>query len=360
MRKRLILLLAVLVALGGAWVLWRQYSVASSASSSGVALRKEPGAASSTQAPLATEGGQSASTLRTPPLGAKGADNGNDERYLDKIAPIFLRSLVFYGEVVDEENAPVPDAKVRFSLMNNPNPNGAGTHGETVSDGDGRFVINGRGMGIYVEVSKPGYYQVPESEGRRGSTGGFRNHENLSNTEVAMPAKGQPAIFLLRKMGRAAPLVHIGPISIIMPKNGTPTDLDLMTGQIVQPGEGQLRVEAWTQNQGMNPNKGEPYDWRCRLTVPGGGIVERNGTFDFEAPEGAYESSAELAEDHRDTRWRDNLSKQFFVRLLDGRYARISIEMITSGDHFVVFESFLNPVPGNRNLEFDSGKPVEL
>ena len=52
------------------------------------------------------------------------------------------------------------------------------------------------------------------------------------------------------------------------------------------------------------------------------------------------------------------MAKQFFVRLADNRYARINFQMITGGDHFIVLESFLNPTPGNRNLEFDPQKAV--
>ena len=277
----------------------------------------------------------------------------SDKRYLEEIAPVLQRSLAFYGEVVDERNEPVSVAKVDFSFMDDPNPNGSGTRGEMESDQNGRFVISGRGMGIYVEVSKVGYYRVPEQAGKSASSGGFRNHENLSSTEVPMPTEDKPAIFVLRKMGEAVPLVHVGRRSIIVPKNGAATEIDISTGRVVAAGKGQLRVEVWTQNEGMNPNKGEHYDWRCRLTIPGGGLVERAETFDFEAPEDGYVGTAELAETHMSEQWRDNLAKQFFVRLADNRYARIDFEIVAGGDHFIVLESFVNPTPGNRNLEFD-------
>lgn len=353
MRKYVILLLALLVGLGVAWFLWRARSdLTQAAPLTSTVPQIVPAAKPPQNAP--TVGSPSPSSA--PPISVKRPDAESDKRYLDALAPILRRSLVFYGRVIDERNTPVPGAKARFSLTNNPNPNGSGTRGETESDQDGRFAISGRGMGIYIEVSKEGYYRVPELDGKRGSYGGFRNHENLGDTDVPMPTESNPAIFVLRKAGETVPLIHVTKRSIIVPKDGTQTEIDLGTGQVVTAGKGQLRVEAWTQNQGMNPNKEEHYDWRCRLTLPGGGLIERTGQFDFEAPVDGYAPTAELAQARTAERWRDNMAKQFFVRLADNRFARINFEMIAGGDHFIVLESYLNPEPGSRNLEYDSAK----
>lgn len=354
MRKRFLLLFVLLVAFGVTWFLLRRTRPETAKSAP-----TKPTVATAPQGAPATESPQNSSTAGSspassaPPVGVKPQDAESDKRYLDMLAPILQRSLVFYGRVVDERNAPVSGAKARFSLTNNPNPNGSGTRGDTESDQDGRFVISGRGMGIYVEVSKEGYYRVPEIDGKRGSYGHFRNHENLGNTDVPMPTEDNSATFVLRKMGAAVPLVHVTQRSIIVPKNGTPTEIDLGTGQVVAAGKGQLRVEVWTHNEGLNPNKGQHYDWRCQLTIIGGGLVERTGQFDFEAPENGYAATAELAQAATAERWRQNMDKQFFVRLADNRFARINFEMIAGGDHFIVLESFLNPEPGSRNLEFD-------
>jgi hypothetical protein len=213
-------------------------------------------------------------------------------------------------------------------------------------------------MGIFVEVSKKGFYRVPDLDGKRGSSGVFRNHENRGSTDVPIPTEAEPAVFILRKMGETEPLVHIAPRSILVPKDGTPTTIDLSTGQVVAATRGQLCVEVWTQNQGLNPNQGQHYDWRCRLTIAGGAIVERSGQFDFEAPESGYAVAAELEQPATAERWRPSMAKQFFVRLADNRYARINLEMIARGDHFIVLESFLNPKPGSRNLEFDPAKAI--
>jgi len=286
----------------------------------------------------------------------KPQDAESDKRYLDKVTPIYFRRFTFYGKVVDEKERPIVAADVRYSINNNPNPMKSGTRGELTSDANGDFVIEDRGMSILIDVSKDGYYQMPRTDITHGSRSDFQNYDKLGNREFPIPAKDKPAIFVLRKMGEGVPLVHVGKRSIIVPKDGTPTEIDLGTGQVVAASKGQLRVEVWTQNQGMNPNRGQHYDWRCRLTIVGGGLVERTGQFDFEAPEGGYEPTAELAQSATAERWRPSMAKQFFVRLADNRYARIKMEMIAGGDHFIVLESYLNPKPGSRNLEFDSSK----
>ena len=361
MNKRFILLLVLLVGLGSAWCLWRWHasrpqSLKTSSIPSESSART--GTASRSDKPSPTEIVTSPRTGSLPPVGVKPPDSEADKRYLDRIAPIFQRPLVFHGLVLDERNTPVPAAKARFSLTNNPDPNGMGTRGEILSDPAGRFVIGGRGMGIFVEVSKEGYYRVPELAGKRGSSGAFRNRDNLGDTDVPMPTEGSPAIFVLQKMGEAVPLVHIGPRSIIVPKDGTPTEIDLGTGRAVAAGTGQVRVEVWTQNQGMNPNKGEHYDWRCRLTIPGGGLVERTGSFCFEAPESGYQPTFEAGMARTAEHWRNGLERTFFAQIADGRFARFSLALTTGGEHFIVLESFLNPKAGSRNLEFDPAKAI--
>jgi hypothetical protein len=140
-------------------------------------------------------------------------------------------------------------------------------------------------------------------------------------------------------------------------RNGTPTEISLTTGKSVPAGKGDLRVEAWTNDE--TPNAKGRYDWRCRITVPGGGLTEAKGNFAFEAPEDGYVPSIELGEKADQLRWLGDADRQFFVRLPNGRHARIKFSMIAGGDHFFLIESALNPEPGSRNLEAaPTPKPV--
>jgi len=275
------------------------------------------------------------------------------------LAQAVLKPLRLYGVVVDQEGNPVPGASVGFSVSNkivNTESILGSTRGETRTDPDGRFEISERGMGISVRVSKDGYYQVLGDD-PRASARGFYNGDNPGKIDKSLPPSSAPAVFVLRKMGKAIPLVQFKSGSIMVDRNGTPTEISLTTGKNTPPGKGDLRVEAWTNDEA--PNAKGRYDWRCRLAVPGGGLAEARGNFAFEAPESGYTQSVELGEKADQPRWLGDAERQFFVRLADGRHARIKFSMIAGGAHYFVIESTLNPEPGSRNLEAaPTPKPV--
>jgi len=137
-------------------------------------------------------------------------------------------------------------------------------------------------------------------------------------------------------------------------KSGTPTVLDLASGIVNSPGN--LQIEAWTEE----PEGGRKFGWRCRVTVPNGGLVERKNQFDFEAPEEEYVESVEITMRRDAEQWMSQQQRDFFVKLPDNRYARMSFTMIAGGNHYFLLEAFLNPNPGSRNLEFDPAKAIKL
>ena len=106
------------------------------------------------------------------------------------------------------------------------------------------------------------------------------------------------------------------------------------------------------------PNAKGRYDWRCLISVPNGGLIERKDQFDFEAPTEGYKSSVEIVMSQTAEDWSPQASREYFVKVADGRYARIKFKMIAGGDHFLELESFLNP-SGSRNLEFDPKEVVK-
>jgi hypothetical protein len=133
----------------------------------------------------------------------------------------------------------------------------------------------------------------------------------------------------------------------------------LTTGKVVPSGQGDLKIEAWTNDQGHQPNSNTPYDWRCRISILGGGLILRQGEFNFEASEGNYAPSDEInMPASAGAQWRSQVSRQYFVQLSGNRYARLEFEMTAGGDHFFGIKSYLNPTPGDRNLEFDPAKAI--
>lgn len=345
MRRRIIIAIAAVAVIALVVLVYssRKPSVNVAANSSATAMQ---------QRALSPPG--TADTQIAPVEGDASPTSREEERssYLQAMMRELMKPIEFYGKVIDHEGRPVVDAKVIYGANNNPDPTGSGSRGETRTDSDGLFTVRTNGVSIYVEVAKEGYYRAEEVNGQRGSYGGFRNHDKLGNMDVPVPAKDAPAVFVLRKAGQAQALLISGRKIIRVARDGTPTEISLSTGQTAPIGKGDMRVEVWTNDSAANA-KGR-YAWRCRVSIPGGGLVERTGQFDFKAPTEGYTPSVELSQSEAAERWSPSMAKQFFVRLGDDRYARINFTIAAGGDHFIVLETFLNPDPGNQNLESET------
>ena len=187
------------------------------------------------------------------------------------------------------------------------------------TDNRGEFHVSGHGLGVTVQVSKDGYYRTTQSRGTFGYTkvaGQFDPHTN----------SGNPAIFVIRKMGQSVPMVHLQK-DYIIPKNGTAVEINLSNGQVVSE-QGDLKVESWTNDQGHLPNSNSHYDWRCRISVPNGGLVQRTDNFDFQAPTGGYSLSDEITMSASSgTAWRAQVARSYFIQLSGNRYAQLEFQM---------------------------------
>jgi hypothetical protein len=127
--------------------------------------------------------------------------------------------------------------------------------------------------------------------------------------------------------------------------------IDTATGK---KGQGDLQIESW-----IGDSSQRRFDWRYRLSVPGGGLIERRGPFDFEAPTEGYQPNVDISVSANAEKWSSDVSKSYFAKFPDGRYARVSINLYPGKRNFVVLESYLNPQPGSRNLEFDPAKQIK-
>lgn len=333
-RKRLLIILAVvLLVLGLFWLL--RAPQLERASSSG-----------SASAPAAT----------SPMAQVQSSPIAEAKRFKEASAlveSIFSSPIEFYGRVIDQEGDPVPYANVGYTAADKFNASGSNYTGQ--ADAEGNFHIAGiRGAGLGVAVRKDGYYFVDETTDQSvlSSAATFAYGMGPDSYRRPAPTKDKPAVFVLHKMGETTPLVRVER-SAHIPKDGTPVTVDLRTGQLSP--NGNFRIEAWT----AAPAGGRKFTWRCRITVPDGGIVERKGQFDFEAPEDGYEESVELGMQQDAKQWTSQQQRNFFMKLSDGRYARVNFRMIAGGNHYFVLESFLNPKPGDRNLEFDPKQQVK-
>lgn len=264
---------------------------------------------------------------------------------------LFCTPIFFYGKVVDEKGTPIAGATAKMGMCDEKFWTG-GTEYVRTTDKDGRFSAWGHGVGINVDVSKNGYYNTLTN-----SSGNFSYVKECGPLD-RHPYPWTPAFFVLRKMGKTVPLIKLHS-KIWIQKDGSPISLNLTTGQQASDGQGDIKVEAWTNDRNIEPNSHTPYDWRCRITVINGGLTANtNSEFDFQAPKNGYLPSDEINMPATVEKWDTSASRKYFVKLNGGRFARMDFEMIAEGSHFFVITSYLNPTPGDRNLEFDPAKQI--
>jgi len=265
------------------------------------------------------------------------------------VAATFSAPIEFYGRVVDQNSQPVSDAEVGFQAADQ--FMASGTRYSAKSDGDGYFSITGiRGAGLDVIVSKHGY---DTSKGHSDQTFGYGMGPD--SFRKVPPTKDKPATFVLRKKAAPDRLVRISSRQYLITKDGTPNEVNLETGKAVAAGEGHLRVECWANDELKDDQR--RFDWKCRISVPRGGLVERNPEFDFEAPEDGYRPAEEItvrADDPRQ-RWSPEEDREYFLKLGGGKYARVHLSVGVGRNPMVILESYLNP-SGSRNLEYEPSK----
>lgn len=267
---------------------------------------------------------------------------------IDGVIASLNMPIEFYGVVIDQNNNPVPEAEVHYSALDKFDAPGSAYQGR--SDASGVFSIKGvRGAVLNVGVRKKGYYPIGEK-----STGMFAYGIGADEVRRKPPTQNAPAIFVLHKIGQTESLVHFDQYYKIS-RTGEPVEVNLETGKLTDRGD--LRVQAWTDD--LHSGKKVRYDWKCLLSVPGGGLLERVNEFAFEAPVGGYNESVEIAMQHNTARWSPQGQWSYFVKLADGRYARVEFKMIAGGEHYFRLESYYNPIPGSRNLEYNPEKAIK-
>ena len=242
-----------------------------------------------TPTPQSTETQQTTPLLPTrPSQGIVTQSTGEGQHAKQERERSFLNAfdtpINFWGRVVDENGNPVPNAMVKLGTADRPWE--TGSRFQRTTDANGVFSVAGaQGLSISVDVSKTGYYQTPRSRGQI-------SYAQPSGNEEPLPTPDNPMVFELRKMGETVPLVQLTERAIRFPHNGSRVGVSLSTGQTIAPDQGELTVECWVNDQ-LKDARGQ-YIWRCLLSVPNGGLIERTDQYAFEAPADGYKPSVEI------------------------------------------------------------------
>jgi len=205
---------------------------------------------------------------------------------------------------------------------------------------NGGFSIqNISGKLLRVTVSKEGYYSYQPN-------GAFFYYAGENQNFV--PDASRPVVFYLREKGAGTNLIHYDK-SFSLSRDGTPILIDLPSGTVVSSGGDSLKVEGWTYDN--QKKEGSKYDWKCRVSVPGGGLQTNDEEFPFLAPESDY-----VVEDIIDmpvtntVQWSYIVRRQYYVRTADGNFGRMIFTMVAGGGNFCEINLYFNP-SGSRNLE---------
>jgi hypothetical protein len=258
------------------------------------------------------------------------------------ILALLQTPIEFYGIVLDQNGNPVPAAKVTVSVFNNMTK---ASPLNTISDASGKFMIQSKGMGLRIEITKSGYYYVDAGGELKASTQGFDFGADLGRG-VNKSDSSSPIIFHLRKAGNAIPLDRLS-ANPKVPRDGSPITIGLSKTSKVT-----LQISCRTMEDSTQPPNA-PYDWHCKITSEGGGIQEASDEHSFLAPSDGYTQLAliDMPKTLDPKQWSSRASKSYWLRFADNTFGKVSFMMIARGDHFAVINGFRNPSPNDRNLE---------
>jgi len=262
---------------------------------------------------------------------------------------VYNAPIAFFGKVQDQNGMPISGAAVAFGAIDRFWE--SGSNYQAVSDSQGLFSISGiKGVGLTVGVSKSGYDGI---DGLSYQSFGFGMPPD--STRKIAPTKDNPALFVLRRKTSPEALFVIRR-NFGIPKDGTPVDINLMTGKTSSRGTGDLTVECWTSD--VNKDAQGRYDWRMRLSVSDGGVaIRKDPQMDFEAPENGYAETLEVRMPRESAQWRLDSDAEYWIKLRSGVFGRMRLRMTTGGDHFATVAAYINP-SGSRNLEYGENKVI--
>ena len=232
--------------------------------------------------------------------------------YLDqaqKLAEQDRHSIVFYGKTVDENNQPLADVNVHFSL------NGGLVVKDLLSEANGGFYISDlEGKLLVIDVSKTGYYTSRS------------NRINFDYTTY-QPNPIQPEIFHLRKKGLGTDLITskygFTPwFDVHVPIDGTPIKADLLNRSAG--GNGQIEFSNIKPSREKQERASQ---WSFRMSIPGGGFIEENDEFPFEAPESGYQPTIEFHFKAGEPDWTDTIHRSYYIAFGQPRkYGRLDLD----------------------------------
>ena len=274
------------------------------------------------------------------------------------------KNIDFYGKVVDQDGMPLKDVAVGASVIYNSGFSSGINFSETKTDVRGLFEFHrmkGRTLGIGME--KAGYEYG-------GDYGPFQYSDLGPKVEHFTPDASNPIVFKMVKLKGAEPMIYYRLQNYGMPTDGSPLRINL-TNSKKQLSDGDIILTLNRNLEKSSDRLVDIYPWTVELYAPGGGFIESTNSLLYLAPEEGYvekitfgQTGNEPIQYNRPKYHISELSayKQYYLRISNGCYARIVIDIgIESPLETRVSYTlswWMNPKPGDHNLEYDPQKRV--
>lgn len=264
--------------------------------------------------------------------------------------------IVFYGQVVNQNDEPVQGATVYVKVFYNSTV-GSGQKRTTMqTDADGKFVVTGyEGRTLDIGLKKDGYDYA-------GDVGPFHYTSFLAPEARHFPIERSPVRFVMWKRKGAEPAVKVNGFNIELPWDGSETRVDLLKRAVVKEGGDliiRLSAEKLTREE-YRAGKSR-WDWDLILeSVGGGGFVRAQQRLMSEAPENGYEPSINLGRKITDEIYTGHAQQDLYVFSRGKLYSKVHCNFGGNpafGLGHLTLRWHTNP-SGSRNLEYDPAKDV--
>jgi len=248
--------------------------------------------------------------------------------------------ISFYGRVLDQDNDPVPDAKVVVSWTDLSN---RGTSlRELVTDGRGDFSLSGvHGKHLLIRSIEKRGYELATTNRNEFEYAAFFDENYYT------PDAKNPVVFRMHKKLDAEPLIVVSN-KLRIPESGI-VAVDLKSGRL----DGEDVLIELPDNSDPTGKK-----WRAKVRVPSGGVQVASNEFSVIAPESGYQPELTIDQDTPQPAGFQSGSLykggKFFVKTASG-YALVEFRMIP-GNKSLYSTSYLNPNISSRVLEYDPSK----
>ncbi len=268
------------------------------------------------------------------------------------------KPIRFYGLVLDQNDNPVPDVQVTFSIRTTREPTPGMIRDEfiyptVISDGGGRFVLtDAKGALLSVKSLEKAGYEASEKSVNRAHYWYWSDPR-----AVFIPDAEKPEVFRMWKKSGAERLVRKG-ISSSLRFDAMPVMFDLINGSAGA--DGDLRV-ALVRNPREIKYGQRNYEWTLIVESPNGGLIESSNEQMYRAPGEGYQPRFVFHMAANDPDWADEKSFDLYLKLRGGAmYGRAEIKVLVGSDRATTpfyVTAFVNP-SGSRNLEYDSAQDV--